>query len=173
MTSGEVIAVLGTIAGTVLGAGIQYFNSRKSAEEASERIFEQRAYDSKFDRLEELHDSLDDCLSQFREVITQGPMDIDDYGERVREPYDEFADAFDKAKIYLSPDERETIEETIEEFNDVRTQLRLWAQDIDDDWPDRPNDYEILAQDELDDSAEEAFTIIRRKLDPDFDEESN
>jgi len=173
MPINEVIAVLGTIAGTVLGAGIQYFNSRKSAKEASKRIFEQRAYDSKFDRIEELHDSLDDCLSQFRKVITQGPMDIDDYGERVREPYDEFTDAFDKAKIYLSPDEREAIEETIEEFNHVRTQLRLWAQDIDDDWPNRPNDYEILSQDELDDSAEEVFIIIRRKLDPEFYENDN
>lgn len=169
MPSSEVIAVLGTIAGTALGSVIQYLNSRKSAEEASERIFEQRAYDSKFDRLEDLHDSLDDCLSQFRKVITQGPTDVDDYGERVREPYDEFTDAFDKAKIYLSSDEREAIEETREEFNHVRTQLRLWAQDIDDDWPDRPNDYEILAQDELDDSAEEVFTIIRKKLDPDSD----
>ena len=171
MLGSESIAVLGTIAGTLLGAGIQYLNSRKSAEEASERIFEQRAYDSKFDRLEALHDALDDCRSQFREVITQGPLDVDDYTERVREPYDEFIDSFDKAKIYLSPDERETIEETRKEFNEARTQLRLWAQDMDDNWPDRPNDYEMPARDELDESAEAVFTLIRRKLDPEFNRE--
>lgn len=172
MVSSELIAVLGTIAGTILGSGIQYFNSRKSAEEASERIFEQRAFDSKFERLERLHDSLDDCLSLFREVIFQGPKDVDDYSERVRQPYDEFIDAADKARIYLDPEEREIVDNTIDEFNDARTHLRIWAEVMDDDWRDRPmNDEYEKSREELEEAADPVFNLIRGKLDPDSDSE--
>lgn len=170
MAEGNLIAVVGTIAGTVLGAGIQYLNSRKSAQEASKRIFRQRALDSKFERLERLHDSLDDCRSKFRDVIVQGPNDMDDYSERVRRPYDEFVDAADKARIYLSPEERDTIDETIDQFNDARTYLSLWAQTEDPDRPDHPKYFEYeVKRDELENAADPVFQIVREKLDPEFD----
>jgi len=171
MAQNALIAVGGTILGTVLGAGIQYFNSRKSAEEASERIFEQRALDSKFERLEKLHDTLDDCLSKFRDVIVQGPNDMEDYSERVRKPYDEFIDAADKSRIYLSPEERETIDETIDKFNEARTYLSLWAQHQDDTHQDFQEYHEYaVSRDELEHAADPVIKIIRKKLDPEFEE---
>jgi len=172
MAQSALIAVGGTILGTVLGAGIQYLNSRKSAEEASERIFEQRALDSKFERLERLHDTLDDCLTKFRDVIVQAPNDMEDYSERVREPYDEFIDAADKARIYLSPEERNTIDETIDKFNEARTYLSLWAQHLDDSHQDfrAYHEYEV-SRDELEDAADPVIKIVRKKLDPEFDQD--
>lgn len=167
-----IIGIIGTILGAILGAGIQYLSARKSAEEASERVFEERAIDSKFERLERLHDSLDDCLSSFKDVIVQGPKDVDDYSERVRKPYDEMIDAADKARIYLSPEERETIEETIDEFNEARTYLRLWAQEQDSEWQDFPDYHEYSkSRDELDDAADSAIAVIRQKLDPEYEQE--
>jgi len=168
---GALIGGTGTILGTFLGTGIQYLNSRKSAEEASERLFEQRALDSKFERLERLHDSLDDCLSKFKNVIVQGPADADDYSERVRGPYDEFIDAIDKARIYLSPEERNFIDDTIDKFNEARTYLKLWAFDQDKNYPDHPNymNYSV-SREELEEAADQVIEIIRKKLDPEFEE---
>lgn len=172
MVNSALIGVIGTIAGTVLGAGIQYLSARKSAQEASERVFEQRAIDSKFERLERLHDTLDDCLSSFNEVITQGPKDIDDYSERVRKPYDELVDAADKAGIYLSADEREIIDGSVDEFNETRTYLRLWAEDQDSDFQDHPYWHKYQRpRDDLEDAADSAIALIREKLDPEYEQD--
>ena len=120
-----------------------------------------------------MHDSFDDCLSQFREVTFQGPRDINDYSERVRGPYDEFIDAADKARISLPPEERDTIGETIEVFNEARTHLKLWAQSLDDDWPDRAiNDEYEKNPEELEDAAEPVFKIVWCKLDTEFRQEN-
>ena len=167
MVSSEVAAVLGTLGGTLLGSGIQYLNSRKNAEEASERLFEQRALDSKFERLEHLHDSLDDCRSEFRDMIVQLPSDMDEYSDRVRKPYDDFVDAADKARIYLSPAEREVVDDAIDVFNEARTHLSLRAQDADESHPDINPDSEYgKSREDLEEAAKPVFEIVRRKLDP-------
>ncbi|MDL0126305.1 hypothetical protein [Halobacterium salinarum] len=170
MAQSPLIAVAGTVAGTVLGAGIQYWSARKSAEEASERVFEERAADAKFERLEKLHDSLDDCRRQFREVIFQGPNDVEDYYTRVREPYDEFREASNKARMYLDSEQRKTVESTIETFNEHRTELKFWAMQLDDDYPDSQKwQMEDLSREEIDESADAVFDMIRLELDPDAD----
>lgn len=171
MSQSQLIPVFATVLGTVLGAIIHYVSSRKSAEEASQRIFEKRAADSKFERLEELHDSLDDCRRQFREVIVQGPHDISNYIDRVREPYDEFKDAFTKAKIHLDSEQRETVESTLETFNEHRTELKMWAMEMDDDYADHHNfDIQNLSRDELEEASESVFDMIRSELNPDAED---
>lgn len=172
MAAADLIGVVGTVVGTLLGVGIQYVNSRKSAQEASERLFREQALNSKFERLERLHDSLDDCRTQFVRVISQGPGDMDDYSERVREPYDELIDAADKARIYLSQDERDTVDEAVEKYNHARTYLKLWAQTNDPDYHVNPDYFEHrVERDELGDAAEPVFQIIRKKLDPEYKED--
>jgi len=97
---------------------------------------------------------------------------MEDYSERVREPYDEFIDAADKARIYLSPEERNTIDETIDKFNEARTYLSLWAQHLDDSHQDfrAYHEYEV-SRDELEDAADPVIKIVRKKLDPEFDQD--
>lgn len=172
MLSPEATAVAGTLVGTLLGSGIQYFNSRKSAEEASERIFRQQALDSKFERMETLHDSLDDCLSKFSQMLIETPTNLEDYSERVRKPYDEFINAADKARIFLAPEEREVVEQAREEFNQARVHLITWAEHNDPDFVGREapigGEYEKSRED-LEAAAKPVFELVRKKLDPDYE----
>lgn len=168
----SILPVVGTLLGTLLGAGLQYWNSRKSAEEASERIFERQAAESKFERLERVHDTLDECVNGFSELSFRGPKDFSDYTKNVQDPYDKFADAVDKSKIYLTEDERNSIEDTREEFNKFRHSLEFSAREVDDQYYLGKHDPdEIPDREEIDAAAEEVFTIIRKKLDPEANDD--
>lgn len=167
MALSEIIGVIGTLVGTTLGSAIGYLSARKSAEEASKRLKNQRANDN----LEELYHSIVDCRKAFKDALSHKPSTVGEQLERIRKPFNRFEAAADRASLYLSTEERETLNNAAEEFNEVRMYLYSWAENRDEDRPDCEvfREYEKTG-DELDDVAAPVLEMIRGELDPNYDE---
>ncbi|GGL37323.1 hypothetical protein GCM10009037_21070 [Halarchaeum grantii] len=121
MVSSAVIAVLGTLAGAALSAGVTIHTTRVREANQNQRRQAEYLIEKKVDRLAELHESFTRCRTTLAPIAESGTYAV--YDREDEREFDEMVDGYhrsiQRARIFVSDGQYETLLDTLLVFQTV------------------------------------------------------